>query len=224
MPSGTTSWPMPSPSITAILWVGPLGMADSAPADGGGSSVLAQTGQDANPFALAAGTWRWVLWRGGGLPLQHQMLLQKQLLLKLLRLLKLLPLLFQLELLVLLQVAQMILRRFLLRQDGPRSLQVLRPQMIELGEERLLASILLRPQRLTFLLQSMRCRRLLHQAQVYLRVGGLRRNAQQNDEEQPLNHGAPMRWTRPYNSGAAGRRYQAAHPALTARARCRNTR
>lgn len=52
------------------------------------------------------------------------MLLQKQLLLELLRLLQLLLLLLKLELPILLQVAQMVLRRFLLYQDVSPPLQV----------------------------------------------------------------------------------------------------
>ena len=107
-------------------------------------------------------------------------------------LLKLLLLLLDLELLVLLQVPQVILWRFLLRQDR-MSLQVLASQMIEFAEERLLPAVLLRPQRLAFLLQSVQSRWLLYQAQLHLRVGGLRRNAQQNGKHQPLDHGAPIR-------------------------------
>jgi len=109
-------------------------------------------------------------------------LLQKLLLLELLLLLQLLLLLLDLELLVLLQVLQMVLRRFLLRQNCAVVLHILPSQQIELGEELLLGSILLCPQRLPFLLQSVQSRRLLHQAQLHLRAGGLRRNAEQNDE------------------------------------------
>lgn len=123
------------------------------------------------------------------------MLLQELLLLELLLLLKLLLLLLDLELLVLLQILQMVLRRWLLRQDCATVLQILSAQQIELGEELLLAPILLRPQCLPLLLQSVQSRRLLHQAQLHLRVSGLRRNAQQNHEEQPLDHGAPIRWS-----------------------------
>lgn len=159
-----------------------------------GPSVLAQTRRDANPFALAAGTGRRI-WRqvGGLLLLLLQMLLQELLLLELLLLLKLLLLLLDLELLVLLQILQMILRRLLLRQDCAAVLQILPAQQIELGEELLLAPILLRPQRLALLLQAVRGRRLLHQAQLHLRVGGLRRNAQQNDKQEPFDHRAPIR-------------------------------
>lgn len=125
--------------------------------------------------------------------LLHQMLLQEQLLLKLLRLLNLLLLLLELELLVLPQVAQMILRRFLLRQNLPPLLQILSAQQIELREKSLLTPLLLRPQRLAFLLQSVQNRRLLHEAQLHLRRGGLRRNAQQNNKQQPLDHRAPIK-------------------------------
>lgn len=159
-------------------------------ATGFGPSVLAQTRRDANPFALAAGAGRQV----GGL-LLLQMLLQELLLLELLLLLQLLLLLLDLELLVLLQILQMVLRRWLLRQDCAVVLQILPAQQIELGAEFLLAPILLRPQRLPLLLQSVQSRRLLHQAQLHLRIGGLRRNAQQNHEQKPLNHGAPIRWS-----------------------------
>lgn len=163
-------------------------------ATGFGPSVLAQTGQNANAIALASGTGRRV-WRQVGGLLLLQMLLQELLLLELLLLLKLLLLLLDLELLVLLQILQMALRRWLLRQDCAAVLQILPAQQIELGEELLLASILLRPQRLAFLLQSVRCRRLLHQAQLHLRVSGLRRNAQQNDKQEPFDHRAPIRWS-----------------------------
>lgn len=129
-------------------------------ATGFGPPVLAQTGQDANPFALAVGTclriWRQVGW---------------------------LLLLLDLELLILLQIAQMVLRRLLLYQGRATVLQILPAQQIELGSEFLLAPILLCPQRLPLLLQSVQSRRLLHQAQMDLCGGGLRRNAQQNDEQ-----------------------------------------
>src|SRR5487761_378295 len=196
MPSGTTSRPMPSPSITAILRVGPLGMVGGAPGGGGrpvattfGAAVLAQPSRNANPFALADGPGRWARRRVGRLLLLHQVLLQEQLLLKLLRLVKLLLLLLDLELLVLLQGAQMVLRRFLLHQDRPPFLQVLSPQQIELRAKSSLAPILLRAQRLPFLLLKAPNRLLLQQAQLYLRVGVLCRNAQQNDKQQPLDHG-----------------------------------
>lgn len=90
------------------------------------------------------------------------MLLQELLLLELLLLLKLLLLLLDLELLVLLQILQMVLWRLLLHQDGPPSPQVFIAQMTEFGEKFLLAPILLRPQCLAFLLQSVQSRRLLH--------------------------------------------------------------
>lgn len=153
-------------------------------ATGFGPPLLAQTGQDANPFALAVGTCRRI-WRqvSGLLLLLLQMLLQEPLLLELLLLLKLLLLLLDLELLVLLQIAQMVLRRLLLHQGRAPRLQVLPAQQIELGSEFLLAPILLCPQRLPLLLQSVQSRRLLHQAQMNLCGGGLRRNAQQNDEQ-----------------------------------------
>lgn len=151
-------------------------------ATGFGPPLLAQTGQDANPFALAAGTCRRI-WRQVGRLLLLQMLLQELLLLELLLLLKLLLLLLDLELLVLLQITQMVLRRLLLHQGRAPRLQVLPAQQIELGSEFLLAPILLRPQRLPLLLQSVQSRRLLHQAQMDLCGGGLRRNAQQNDEQ-----------------------------------------
>ena|SRR5215469_17498051 len=94
-------------------------------ATGFGPAVLAQTGRNANPFALAAGTGGRV-WRqaGGLLPLLLEVLLQEQLLLELLLLLKLLLLLLDLELLVLLQILQMILRRLLLHQNRPPALQI----------------------------------------------------------------------------------------------------
>ena len=165
-------------------------------ATGFGPSVLAQTRRDANPFALTAGTGRRV-WRQVGGLLLLQMLLQELLLLELLLLLKLLLLKLDLELLVLLQILQMVLWRRLLHQDCEAVLQIFSAQQIELGEELLLAPILLRPQRLPLLLQSVQSRRLLHQAQLHLRVGGLRRNAQKNHEQKPLDHGAPIRWSHP---------------------------
>lgn len=110
-------------------------------AKGFGPSVLAQTGRDANPFALAAVTGRRV-WRQVGGLLLLQMLLQELLLLDLLLLLQLLLLKLDLELLVLLQILQMVLRRFLLHQGRP-PLQVLASQMIELAEERPLPAVLL---------------------------------------------------------------------------------
>lgn len=60
-------------------------------------------------------------------------------------LLKLLLLLLDLELLVLLQVPQMVLWRYLLRQDRVVVLQIFASQQIELSAELLLAPILLRP-------------------------------------------------------------------------------
>lgn len=62
--------------------------------------------------------WRLLLELIQILLLLHQMLLQEHLLLELLRLLKLLLLQLQLELLLLLQIAQAVLRRFLLRHTS----------------------------------------------------------------------------------------------------------
>ncbi len=144
-----------------------------------------------------AGAGRRVWRQVGGRLLLLQMLLQQQLLLELLLLLQLLLLLLlNLKLLVLLQVLQMVLRRFLLHQNRS-PLHVLAAQMIELGEEFLLAPILLRPERLPFLLQPVPNCGLLYQAQLHLRVGGLRRDAQQNDKQQSFDHEAPIRWSRP---------------------------
>lgn len=110
------------------------------------------------------------------------MLLQEQLLLKLLRLLKLLLLLLDLELLILPQVPQMVLRRFLLDQGCPARLQILQPQQIVLRAQRLLPAILLCCERLPFLLLQVPNRLLLKQAQLDLRVGGVRQHAQQDDQ------------------------------------------
>lgn len=110
------------------------------------------------------------------------MLLQELLLLELLLLLQLLLLLLDLELLVLLQILQVVMRGLLLQQNRAAVLQILPAQQIELGAERLLTPILLFLQRLPLLLQSVQSRRLLYQAQLHLRAGSLRRNAQENDE------------------------------------------